>query len=73
MDWTMHEGYGMLIGAASSHGSPQEVSRVSLTLHLSSLTRQQLSRRLQHAYSSGALRVVKRIQALFALADNQSV
>jgi transposase len=46
---------------------------VSFTLHLSSFTRKQLYRRLQQAYGSGALRVVRRIQALLALADNQSV
>src|SRR5215467_5895083 len=73
MDWTMHEGYGIPIGSSSSHGSPKEVSLVSFTLHLSSFTRKQLYRRLQQAYGSGALRVVRRIQALLALADNQSV
>src|SRR4030095_7703464 len=73
MDWTMHEGYGIPNGSSSSHGSPKEVSPVSFTLHLSSFTRKQLYRRLQHAYGSGALRVVRRIQALLALADNQSV
>src|SRR5262249_21829134 len=73
MDWTMHEGYGIPIGSSSSHGSPKEVSPVSFTLHLSSFTRKQLYRRLQHAYGSGTLRVVRRIQALLALADNQSV
>jgi len=46
---------------------------VSFTLHLSSFTRKQLYRRLQQAYGSGALRVVRRIQVLLALADNQSV
>jgi len=46
---------------------------VSFTLHLSFFTRKQLYRRLQQAYGSGALRVVRRIQALLALADNQSV
>lgn len=46
---------------------------MSFTLHLSSFTRKQLYRRLQQAYGSGALRVVRRIQALLALADNQSV
>ena len=46
---------------------------MSFTLHLSSFTRKQLHRRLQQAYGSGALRVVRRIQALLALADNQSV
>jgi len=46
---------------------------VSFTLHLSSFTRKQLYRRLQQAYSHGALRVVRRLHALLALADNQSV
>ena len=46
---------------------------MSFTLHLSSFTRKQLYRRLQQAYGSGALRVVRRIQALLALADNQSI
>jgi len=73
MDWTMHEGYGIPIGSSSSHGSPKEVSPVSFTLHLSSFTRKQLYRRLQQAYGSGDLRVVRRIQALLALADNHSV
>jgi transposase len=72
MDWTIHEGYGIPIGS-SSHGSPQEVSPVSFTLHLSSFTRKQLYHRLQQAYGRGDLRVVRRIQALLALADNQSV
>ena len=46
---------------------------MSFTLHLSSFTRKQLYRRLQQAYGSGDLRVVRRIQALLALADNHSV
>jgi transposase len=46
---------------------------VSFPLHLSSLTRKQLYRRLQQAYSHGDLRVVRRLHALLALADNQSV
>jgi transposase len=46
---------------------------VSFPLHLSSLTRKQRSRRLQHASGSGKLRVVRRLQALRALADTQSV
>ena len=46
---------------------------MSFPLHLSSFTRQQRYRRLQHAYGSGDLRVVRRIQALLALADHQSV
>jgi transposase len=45
---------------------------VSFPLHLSSLTRKQLYRRLQQAYGSGDLRVVRRIQALLALADTHS-
>ena len=46
---------------------------MSFPLHRSSFTRKQLSRRLQHAYGSGALRVVRRLQALLALADHHSV
>ena len=46
---------------------------MSFTLHLSSFTRKQLYRPLQQAYGSGALRVVRRIQVLLALANNQSV
>jgi transposase len=46
---------------------------VSFPLHLSSLTRQQLSRRLQQASSHGDWRVVRRLHALLALADHQSV
>jgi transposase len=73
MDWTIHEGYGIPIGLSLPHGSPQEVSPVSFTLHLSSFTRKQLYHRLQQAYGQGALRVVRRIQALLALADTLSV
>ena len=46
---------------------------MSFPLHLSSLTRKQLYRWLRQAYGRGDLRVVRRIQALLALADNQSV
>ena len=46
---------------------------MSFTLHLSSFTRKQLYRRLQQAYASGALRLVKRIHALLALAEDMSV
>jgi hypothetical protein len=46
---------------------------MSFTLHLSSFTRKQLYRRLQQAYASGALRLVKRIHALLALAESMSV
>jgi transposase len=46
---------------------------VSFTLHLSPFTRKQLYRRLQQAYTSGALRLVKRIHALLALAQDMAV
>lgn len=72
MDWTIYEGYGIPIGS-SSHDAPKEVSPVSFTLHLSSFTRKQLYRRLEQAYGQGDLRVVRRIQALFAWADDLSV
>jgi DNA-binding NarL/FixJ family response regulator len=51
----------------------QEVSLVSFTLQLSSFTRKQFYRRLQQAYASGSLKLVKRIQALLALTQGQSV
>src|SRR5262245_5840549 len=53
--------------------SPQEVSLVSFTLQLSSFTRKQFYRRLQEAYASGSLKLVKRIHALLALAQGQSI
>jgi transposase len=53
--------------------SPKEVSLVSFTLHLSPFTRKQLYRRLQQAYAGGALKLVKRIHALLALAEGMSV
>ena len=46
---------------------------MSFTLPLSALTRKPLARRLQQASGSGALRVGRRLQALRALADTQSV
>jgi transposase len=52
---------------------PQEVSLVAFTLHLTSFMRKQLYRRLQQAYASGALKLVKRIHALLALAQDMSV
>jgi len=73
MDWTMEEGYGIPIGTHYHMSYPQEVSLVSFTLHLSPFTRKQLYRRLQQAYASGALRLVKRIHALLALAEGISV
>jgi transposase len=52
---------------------PQEVSLVSFTLQLSSFTRKQLYRRLQQAYASGSLKLIKRIHVLLALSQGQSV
>ena len=46
---------------------------MSFTLQLSAFTRKQLYRRLQQAYASGSLKLVKRIHALLALAQSQSV
>jgi len=73
MDWTMTEGYGIPIGSSFAHSSPKEVSLVSFTLHLSAFTRTQLSRRLQQAYASSSLNLVKRLHALLALGQGQSV
>ena len=56
-----------------SHFYPQGVSLVFFTLQLSSFTRKQLSRRLNEAYASGSLKLVKRIHALLALTQSQSV
>jgi Winged helix-turn helix len=69
----MPEGYGIPIGSSFAHASPKEVSLVSFTLHLRAFTRKQLYRRLQQAYVSGSLQLVKRIHALLALAQGQSV
>jgi transposase len=46
---------------------------VSFPRHLRSFTRTHRYRRLPQAYSHGALRVVRRLPALLALADHQSV
>ena len=73
MDWTIDEGYGIPIGTHCYMRYPKEVSLVSFTLHLSSCTRKQLYRRLQQAYASGDLRLVKRIHVLLALAEGMSV
>src|SRR5512145_1512081 len=59
------------IVAISFH--PPGGSLMSFTLQLSSFTRKQLYRRLQQAYASGSLKLVKRIHALLALAQGQSV
>jgi hypothetical protein len=73
MDWTMEEGHGIPIGTHCHMSYPKEVSSVSFTLHLSPFTRKQFYRRLQQTYARGALRLVKRIHALFALAEDMSV
>src|SRR2546423_15306865 len=73
MDWTIEEGYGIPIGTHCYMSYPKEVSLVSFTLHLSPFTRKQLYRRLQQAYTCGALRLVKRIHALLALAQDMAV
>ena len=52
--------------------SPQGVALMSLLLQLSSFTRKQLYRRLQQAYASGSLKLIKRIHALLGLAQGQS-
>ena len=46
---------------------------MAFTLHLTSFMRKQLYRRLQQAYASGSLKLVKRIHALLALAQDMSV
>ena len=46
---------------------------MSFPLHLSAFTRKELSRRLQQVYASGSLKLVKRLHALLALAQGQSV
>jgi len=51
----------------------QEVSLVTCTIRLTPLMRQQLYHRLHQAYTSGALRLVKRIHVLLALADGMAV
>ena len=52
---------------------PQGVSLMSFPLQLSAFTRKQLYRRLQQAFASGSLKLVKRIHALLALAQGQNV
>src|SRR5919202_6766857 len=58
---------------ATPFDSWQEVSLVTFTLRLTPLLRQQLYHRLQQAYASGALRVVKRLHGLLAIAEGLSV
>jgi hypothetical protein len=73
MDWTMTEGYNIPIGSSCAHSAPKEVSLVSFTLHLRAFTCKQRYRRLQQAYASDSLKLVKRLHALVALAQGQSV
>jgi transposase len=51
----------------------QEVSLVTFTIRLAPFTRQQLYRRLQQAYVGSALRLVKRIHVLLAIAEGMAV
>ena len=46
---------------------------MSFTLHLTAFTRKQLYRRLQQAYGQGDLRLVRRLHALLALAEDMSI
>ena len=45
---------------------------MTFTLRLTPLLRQQLYRRLQQAYASGFLRLVKRLHALLAIAEGMT-
>ena len=58
---------------SSTRFSPQQVSLVCFPFQRSSCTRTHLSRRLQQAYARGSLKLGKRIHALLALAQGQSV
>jgi GTP cyclohydrolase III len=58
---------------ATPFGSWQVVSLVTCTLRLTPLLRQHLYHRLQHAYASGALLLVKRFHALLAVAEGMTV
>ena len=69
----MTRGTAFLAEIHKTHIYPQEVSLVTFTLQLNSFTRKQFQRRLQEAYASGSLKVVKRIHALLVLAQGQSV
>jgi transposase len=73
MDWTKDEGYDIPLGTHYHRSYPTEVSLVSFTLRLSAFTRKHLYRRLQQAYASGALRLVKRLHARLAFAEGRSV
>ncbi len=73
MGWTKGEGYGIPISTHCHMSYPKEVSLVSFPLRLSPFTRKQLYHRLQQAYASGALRLVKRLHTLLALAEGMSV
>jgi transposase len=71
--WTNDERYGMPVGNRHHRFPSSGVSLVCFTLQLSSFTRKQLYRRLQQAYASGSLKLIKRIHVLLALAQGQSV
>jgi hypothetical protein len=58
---------------ATPFDSWQEVSLVTFPLRLTPLRRQQLYRRLQPAYTSGSLRLIKRLHALLAVAEGMTV
>jgi hypothetical protein len=73
MDGTSEEGYGMPIGPHCDMRAPQEVSRGSFALSLRPFTRPPLYRRLPPAYACGALRLVTRLHARLALAEDRSV
>jgi DNA-binding NarL/FixJ family response regulator len=59
--------------ASQPFDDQQEVSLVYMTIRLTPAMRQQLDGRLQHAYASGSLRLVKRIPVLLAVADGLPV
>lgn len=59
--------------ASQPFDSWQEISLVTFTIHLTSFMRQQLDRRLHHAYASGSLRLVKRLHVLLAIAEGMTV
>jgi hypothetical protein len=63
----------MPLGSSLAPGAPQEVSLVSFPLPLRARTCQPLSRRLPPASAHGALPLVKRLQALLALAQGPSI
>ena len=59
--------------ASQPFDSWQEVSLVTVPIRLTPCMRQQLYHRLHQAYASGALRLVKRLHALLAIAEGMAV